>query len=90
MKGDLDKDGKMSSYEKARSNAIQKAMAKKLGKLSVLVVVVKVALSAKALGWQKIICQIKKLTIEMLIRDRVRRRLFSKSICLSGKCYARE
>ena len=27
MKGDLDKDGKMSSYEKARSNAIQKAMA---------------------------------------------------------------
>ena len=26
MKGDLDKDGKMSSYETARSNAIQKAM----------------------------------------------------------------
>ena len=34
MKGDLAKDGKMSSYEKARSNAIQKAMAKKkLGKV---------------------------------------------------------
>ena len=26
MKGDQDKDGKMSSYETARSNAIQKAM----------------------------------------------------------------
>ena len=33
QKGDLDKDGKMSGYEKARSKAIQKAMAKKkLGK----------------------------------------------------------
>ena len=28
-KGDLNKDGKMSRYEKARSKAIQKAMAKK-------------------------------------------------------------
>jgi hypothetical protein len=26
MKGDLDKDGEMSSYEEARSNAIQKSM----------------------------------------------------------------
>lgn len=33
MKGDLNKDGKMSGYEKTRSKAIQKAMAKKkLGK----------------------------------------------------------
>ena len=29
MKGDIDKDGKMSSYEKARSKAIEKAVAKK-------------------------------------------------------------
>ena len=29
MKGDLNKDGKMSSYETNRSNAIQKAMGKK-------------------------------------------------------------
>ena len=29
MKGDLDKDGKMSGYEKKRSDAIQKAVAKK-------------------------------------------------------------
>ena len=29
MKGDLNKDGKMSSYETTRSNAIQKAMGKK-------------------------------------------------------------
>ena len=29
MKGDLDKDGKMSSYETARSNAIQKAMSER-------------------------------------------------------------
>jgi len=29
MKGDLDKDGKMSSYEKARSKAIAKSIMKK-------------------------------------------------------------
>jgi hypothetical protein len=29
MKGDLNKDGKMSGYEKARSLAIEKAIAKK-------------------------------------------------------------
>lgn len=29
MKGDLDKDGKMSGYEKKRSDAIEKAVAKK-------------------------------------------------------------
>tara|TARA_A100001201_G_scaffold137600_1_gene127646 strand:- start:1193 stop:1432 length:240 start_codon:yes stop_codon:yes gene_type:complete len=29
MKGDLNKDGKMSGYEKKRSDAIQKAVAKK-------------------------------------------------------------
>jgi hypothetical protein len=29
MKGDLNKDGKMSSYETRRSNAIQKAMGKR-------------------------------------------------------------
>lgn len=29
MKGDLDKDGKMSGYEKARQNAIEKNMEKK-------------------------------------------------------------
>ena len=28
MKGDLNKDGKMSSYETRRSNAIQKSMGK--------------------------------------------------------------
>jgi len=32
MKGDLNKDGKMSSYEKKRSMAIEKAMMKKGGK----------------------------------------------------------
>ena len=31
MKGDLNKDGKMSSYEKKRSMAIEKAMMKKGG-----------------------------------------------------------
>lgn len=29
MKGDLNKDGKMSGYEKARSKAIQKAILKR-------------------------------------------------------------
>lgn len=34
MKGDLDKDGKMSGYETARQNAIEKAMAKSPAKKS--------------------------------------------------------
>lgn len=32
MKGDLNKDGKMSGYEKKRSKAIQKAILKRKGK----------------------------------------------------------
>ena len=34
MKGDLNSDGKMSGYEKARSKAIQKAILKKRNKKS--------------------------------------------------------